>query len=303
MGFRRALRLRHLDRGLVAHALLDVGGVDGGGAIEVGVLEHAPAGAVHVVRDRHRVDAGGAPLVHPIPEILGVERVESRERRVRRFAAPKHDVAVQVVVDAAGAGGGVLVGDESGVRAGVVVAIGARHDFGPRGSDHVHVEVRAHGRVGVRHVADVGLHGGEDAAALLHRPCGTHGLGGRMVVGRLFGIEHGRQHAEIVGVIAYAVEVERRVELHGETRRMLDGMALGELVGRVRVRARAEHERVVRVLGVDVEVAEQGGALGYRGQVRLFVRRAGDSRRLLFCRGRLFRRLLASRDQYSAEKQ
>jgi len=43
---------------------------------------------------------------------------------------------------------------------------------------------------------------------------------------------------------------------------MLDRVALGELVGLVRTGAGREHEGIVGVLRVDVQVAEEGLAIG-----------------------------------------
>ena len=251
----------------VARAQIDVGGVDRRLAVEIGVLEHAPAGAVHVVRDRQRVDAGCAPRVHHRPEVLRVERVQSRERRRGRVATAEDHVAVQVVVDAAGAGRGVLVGDEGRVVAGVVVSVRARDDLGPGGAHDVHVEMLADGGVGILHVADVGLQGPEDATPFRRGLRGPHRIGRRMVVRRLLGIEQGREHAEVVRVVADAVKVEGRVELHREAGGVLDGMALGEFVRRVRVGPGTEDEGVVGVAGVDVEVPEEGLALRDRDRV------------------------------------
>ena len=305
VGLGGALRLGDLDRGLVARAQVHVCGVDGRLAVEVGELEHAAAGPVHVVRDRQGVDTGRAPRVHRLPEVFGVERVEPGERRRGRVAAAEDDVAVQVVVDAARTGGRVLVGDEGGVASRVVVAVRARDDLAPGRAHDIQVEVLAHGGIRVFHVADVGLQGPEDAAPLGRGPRGAHRLRRRMVVRRLLGIEHRRQHAQVVGVVAHAVEVERPVELHREPGRMLDGVALGELVRGVRVGTRAEDEGIVRVRGVDVQVAEERLPLGEGTGIheRLVLRHAGDVGRGGVLGWRLFRCRFAPGRQQSAQKQ
>ena len=188
---------------------------------------------------------------------------------------------------------------------GVVVAVGARHDLGPCGAHDVHVEVLAYRGVRVLHVADVGLQRPEDTAPFGRRLRGAHRLRRRVVVGRLVGIEHRRQHAQVVRVVAHAVKVQRRVELQGETGRVVDGIALGELVRVVRVGPRAEDEGVVRVPGVDVQVAEERRALGDRSGVhgRLDRCRRGGVAWGVLLGWRLFRRRFAPRRQQPAQKQ
>ena len=61
-----------------------------------------------------------------------------------------------------------------------------------------------------------------------------------------------------------ALEVEGPVELQLEAGRVLDRVPLRELVGLVRAGAGREHEGVVGVLRVDVEVAVEGLAVGGR---------------------------------------
>ena len=67
-----------LDQRLVAHPQIGVLGVDRS-AGEVGGLEHPATRTVGVVRDGDRLHAVLAILVHPPPEIFGVERVETAE--------------------------------------------------------------------------------------------------------------------------------------------------------------------------------------------------------------------------------
>ena len=63
------------------------------------------------------------------------------------------------------------------------------------------------------------------------------------------------------------LEVERPVELDVEASRVLDRIPLRELVGLVGTGARAEHEGVVGVAGVDVQIAEPGLTIGGRSGV------------------------------------
>ena len=224
------------------------------------------------MRDRDRLVALVAPYVHPGPEVLRVVGVEPRERDVRRLVAAEDDVAVQVLVEAAGARRGVLVGDERREDAGLVVAVRGPDDLAPGGTDDVLVELLAVARVGVLHESHVGLQGGEDAAPLLDGLGVADSLGGRVVVCRLVRVLHRRQHAEVVRVVRDALEIERPVELQFEPGRMLDRVPLGELVGLVRAGAGAEHESVVGVRRVDVQVAEEG--LAVRGGCRWPRRRS-----------------------------
>ena len=73
-----------------------------------------------------------------------------------------------------------------------------------------------------------------------------------------------------------ALEVQRPVELDVEPCRVLDRVPLGELVGLVGTGAGAEHEGVVGVARVDVQVAEPG--LAFRGRSGFLARRAGSGR-------------------------
>ena len=61
-----------------------------------------------------------------------------------------------------------------------------------------------------------------------------------------------------------ALEVQRPVELEIEAGGVLDRVPLGELVGLVGTGAGGEHEGVVGVARVDVQVAEEG--LAVRGR-------------------------------------
>ena len=130
------------------------------------------------------LEAVGPPLVHAGPEILGVVGVEPGEGDVRRLGAAEDDVAVEVLVDASGAGGRVLVGDEGREHAGLVVAVRRGRDLAPGGTHDILVEVLANARIGVLHVAHVGLHGAEDPPPLLHGLGRAHGFARRVVVSR-----------------------------------------------------------------------------------------------------------------------
>ena len=122
--------------------------------------------------------------------------------------------------------------------------------------------MRPYARVGVFHIADIGLHGGENTLSLgLGLAPVPYGLGRRVTIGRRVGVVHRHQHAQVVGVVGNALKVQGSVELQVEARGMLDSVTLGIFVGLVRTGSRSEHECVVRIAGVDVEVAEVGVAL------------------------------------------
>lgn len=57
-------------------------------------------------------------------------------------------------------------------------------------------------------------------------------------------------------MVGHSVEVERSVKLQVESAGMADRVALGKPVRLVRCAGGAEQERVERIVGVDVQVAE-----------------------------------------------
>ena len=196
-----------------------------------------------------------AVAVHPRPQLLRIERVESAERHLRRRAAAEDHVAVQVLVLGAA---GELVADEGREAARLVVALGRRDGLLPGGAHDVQVEQALAIAEGVRPDGGVGC-----------RPLRAPQRTGRDVLRErrvgmardlLPGIQHRRQHAEEAGVVGDRVEVQRRVEPDLESGRVGQGLSLRVAVGVVGGGPGAVEERVVREAGVRVEVAEIGGA-------------------------------------------
>ena len=113
-----ALDLLDLDQPLVAVARRGPGRVDRAALLSTSVGIHAAVGEVGVVRDRQQLVAGLALAVHPVPQILGMRRVERAERHRRHLGAVlEEDVAVQVQVVRRR---GPLVGAERRELAGLV---------------------------------------------------------------------------------------------------------------------------------------------------------------------------------------
>ena len=215
-----------LHQRLVAHALLGVGGVDRLARL-VGLLEHPAVGTVGIVRNGQRVHALAAQVVKPVPEVFRVRGVQAAERDVRCVGAGEDDVAVQVLEF--GAGRGVLVADERGELAGLVVALGGLDDLAPGASHHVQVEQI----VGLLLLgaADERQNGLKGLADLLGR-LGVAQVGGNLMLACLGGlVKHLRQHAQVGGVVGHRLEVQGFVHLHFETFRVGQRTALGEGVG------------------------------------------------------------------------
>ena len=134
--------------------------------------------------------------------------MHAREGNVRyAIAALEHDVAVQVGVDAAGARRCVFVPDERREGSGDVVTIRGGDGLAPRGPHDLHVQMLAYAWVRVAHEADIRLHRSEDALPLHDRLGRAYRLGDRMVIGGRVRVGHGRQHAEIVGMVGNHLEV------------------------------------------------------------------------------------------------
>jgi hypothetical protein len=267
VGVRGALHLRDLDERLVPHALLDVRRAERLSG-PVGQREHRAVRAVRVVRNREALDAPGAKAVHPVPEVLGVLRVEPREGNGgQHLVVAEDDVAVQVAPLVGR--GGVLVGHEGREAARVVVPARRIHDVAPGGLRHLAHQLLVHGAV-----LDPEAHSGQEAAE------GADALGDARlaeVVLRVQVVEHvragdlrglGRRVGGLAGepqehrVVGHRVEVERLREPDLEPGRMADRLALGETVGVVGRRERPEREGVEGVRGVDVEIAEERLAVG-----------------------------------------
>ena len=121
MGLRRSLDLGDLDQRLVAYALLCVGCIQWLFG-PVNEPEHVSVRAIGIVRNREAVYAAFTQTVHPLPEIFGVCRVDTREGHSGYLVAvTENDVAVEVTHVIAP--GRELVGDEGREAPGVVVQI------------------------------------------------------------------------------------------------------------------------------------------------------------------------------------
>ena len=247
VGLRSALDLGHLDQGLVAHPQVGVGGVKRFAAHRL-QLEHVAVAAVRVVGDGEPFDALRPAFVEPAPEVLGIARIGRRKGLRRRFAAAEDDVAVQVA--AIVRRGRVLVADESGEVPRVVVGLGGVDDRLPGGGFGVVLRVlRQLGELAAAEPLD----GARETA-----PFAQIGPEFGRVEG-ILGVVHLREHAEVQAVVGYRLEVEgAALQLELVAAGVFDRLALGEPVGVVGVRARAEQVRIEGVLGVHVEVAEVG---------------------------------------------
>ena len=174
----------------------------------------------------------------------------------------ENHVAVQVVPLVARRR--VLVADEGGEVARVVVRFSGLDDLRPGTPHDVHVQMF----LGARVAAQVGAHTDEDAAALVGLLGHAQVCGDRVAKGRGILLGHRWQHAQVHAVVGDGLKIERSVELHVEAGRMLDRPALGELVGVVGAGCGSEDEGVEGVAGVDMEVAE----ISVPGRVRPFGR-------------------------------
>ena len=260
VGFGSALVLAHLHQRLVAHALLRERRIDGPAVPRIRIRKGQPVALVHVVRNGHAFDAGLPQAVEPIPQGFRVWGVAGAERRVRHVGAAEDDVAMHVPHARRQ---GVLIADEGGEGAGIVVAFGSLRGQPPGPGD---------GRV-LRDLVPF-VHQLDEAPA--HRvvildPLRHDRLAHRMAVVRAVRVQQRGMDAEVFGMVRDGQEVERRTrDAHGFAGRQHERRTLGELVGVVRAGAVAAHEGVEGELGVDVQVAEERAALGG------FVRVAGD---------------------------
>ena len=249
MRLRCAFLLRHLGDGLVAHALLGPGGVDGD-ALPGGLHEGEPVALVHVVGDGEALEALLALRVQPGPQVFRVVRVAGAERTLGRVA-PEYHVAMQV---AAADRERVLVSAEGRERPRVVVALGGGDDLSPGVGDHVGPQQFV-------------IHGGQPADAVEDvregRGYGGKRVGVGMAVGGARRVELRLVDAEVFGVVAHHQEIERMRDLERAAVRVRDRLALREFVGVVRRGAHVHgHERVHRERGVDVGVPEPRLAVG-----------------------------------------
>ena len=99
MRLRRALELMDFGQRLVVHALLCPRGVDRSPLAVDLEGKHDAIAQVGVVRDRQHFNACLALGIHPVPEVLGMIRVDGRKGNFRHFAGVfEDDVAVQVAI-------------------------------------------------------------------------------------------------------------------------------------------------------------------------------------------------------------
>ena len=209
---------------------------------------------VHVVGHRQRLDPLLAQPVEPVPEVLGIA-VEGTEGQLRRLAAAEDDVPVHVTATHPHR---VLVADQGGEPARVVVPFGRLDDPLPGACPHLRAVDRVAGASQFPHPAQRAQPRPGPAAL-----AGDQSVGQRMPIGRAQGIDQRRQGAQILGMIRYREEIERRAgEPDRFTRGVRNRLPPGEAVGVIRGRAHGTHEGVVRVHRVDVQVAEQGDAVG-----------------------------------------
>ena len=163
-----------------------------------------------------------------------------------------------------GGGGRVLVADEGGECAGVVVVLGGLDDALPGGT------VRFAAIDLVELAAPEGLQpppetlGGSQLAQL---------PGDRHVVQRVLRVVHRRQHAKQDAVVGHRLEVQGPPELHRVAGGVNERRAAREAVGVVRRRPHVEDVGVHREAGVDVQVAEVRVAQGIRLRCARRVRR------------------------------
>ena len=117
MGFTGAFYLRDLDKRLIPHALVSIGGIQ-----RVSIIcfqaEHLTVGHIGVVRNGDGFIALGALLIHPVPQIFRIGGVECREGTVWRVSL-EEDIAVKVsaakgAVLAICRDGGEFIGREGG---------------------------------------------------------------------------------------------------------------------------------------------------------------------------------------------
>ncbi len=154
------------------------------------------------------------------------------------------------------------------------MALGGRHRLLPGGAKHGGIQQVIGAIELLAQIRKHGLKGHETC-------CRGFGLADtdrdRVLAGPGLRVAHLRQHAHVHGVIRHAQKVQRPVELHLETGRMIDGLAQSIDIGRVRRGARPEDEGVEGELRVHVQIAEVGVA----GGVPLNPgRRRGSARRV-----------------------
>jgi len=258
MRLRGALDLLHLDQRLVAHARRGIGSIDRAPlVIDLGRV-HATVREVGVVRDREEFVAGLTLSVHPVPQIHGLDRVQSAERhRGHLGAVLEEDVAVKVHIVRHRR---PLVGAKGRELPWFVGLVGELAVLLP---DRLG-DLRGHQRLVGRLCAQQ-LDGIQIDPLRLGRGVGLQDqrLSGGQLTDRRLGIVCELDHADVFRVVGDARKVERRVDLHLVTEWVLDGLALEILVGVRRIgQAITEQPSVERPACVDVRFTEVGVAIG-----------------------------------------
>ena len=134
MGVRGAFHLGIFNEWFVAHAQLRVLGIDWLTG-PVGFLKHPAIGAIGVVRNGDGLHALCTIGIHPGPQILRIQRIQTSERLRRHVGATENHVAMQVFSSRPGSR--VLVADKGGEVTGIVVTAGGFDDFLPGGAGYV----------------------------------------------------------------------------------------------------------------------------------------------------------------------
>ena len=135
MRFRRALELLDLGERLVVDPRLRPRSVDRPAFAVDFQREHDAVGEVRVVRDRQQLVPCLALLVHPVPQVLRMTRVDRGERHRRNLLRVfKDDVAVHVPI---GRRRAPFVAGEGRELARLVVLVGGFHDSLPHRAGHV----------------------------------------------------------------------------------------------------------------------------------------------------------------------
>ena len=258
MRFAVALDLRHLVERLPAHPVLGIFAVDPRAGEQLDDREHDAVAQIAVVREREDFGAGlFLGRRHPLPQVARIRAAERRQRRVRLdqrglgAAVAPDDIAMQIV--SAGVRG-PLIADEGGEAAGLVRLLRRLDGLAPGAA----VGGRARKREALRHLAlaeagddvDGGLRAFAGIDLVVPFPSLRRREQGRIAA------DQQREKAHAVGVVRDHEEVERPRELGPLPARRHDLLALGEAIGVLGRKPRAECARVHRERGVRVRVAE-----------------------------------------------
>jgi hypothetical protein len=215
------------------------------------------------VRDGQQFVAGLALSVHPVPQLLGVVRVQCAEGLLRDVPAlAEENVAVQIAIIGRG---GPLVRTERRELARMVVLVRNLDVFLPDGTRYLRGHQGLDGRTAKQ------LQNSQKGACLLLPAvgiCHDHALYFRNFAGRGPRSVHLFYHPDVLGVVGYAHPVERSIDGDVITQWMFNRLSLG-IMKRVRRSGDlvTENPGIQRPTGVYVFVAE------IRVAVRVFLLR------------------------------